>query len=79
MLDRERDANRERTDLSRSDKLGILADIGRSETASSRDRIVAIKVHNDMTDDWVERKSGNTRLDEIKRRAERVKSPLSLV
>lgn len=78
-IELEQIASRQRTDFKRDEKLAILADIARNVVAPSRERIAAIKVHNEMTGDDVvppPERNGPAPLELIKERAWHVVSPL---
>lgn len=76
-LEAEREASRERSDLKRGEKLAILADIVRDVGVPARERISAIKAHNDMTGDVGSEKEEARVLPDIAARAREVASALA--
>ncbi len=79
-LEDERRAVREASRLTRDEKLGILEEIARKPDAPSRERIAAIKVHNEMTGEGefvAQVRVSNTWLESIKARAAEIGSGLA--
>lgn len=76
-----REENRQLTSLSSQEKMAILARIAMDAKASARDRISAIKVHNEMTGDnsprQVEVSHSQPRLASIRTRAAEVSAALA--
>jgi phage terminase small subunit len=80
-LEAEREATLKASRMSREEKLGILESIARNATAPARERISAIKVHNEMTGENTEAPAAparNDQLEQIKARAREVTSSLVL-
>jgi ribosomal protein L10 len=66
--------------MSREEKLGILESIARNGSAPARERIAAIKVHNDMTGESTENPAAPARdnlMEGIRARAREISSSLA--
>ncbi|MEM1085030.1 MAG: terminase small subunit [Verrucomicrobiota bacterium] len=80
-LQRERDLGLKASRLDRNEKLGILEEIARNATAPARERIAAIKVHNEMTGEATgsREESRAAVILDIEKRAKEVASGLARV
>lgn len=82
VIRREREQARDKTLLTRDGKLAILAEIALSVTAQGRDRIAAIRLHNEMTGETsapttVQTTTNETWIERIRERARDIASPMA--
>ena len=79
-LGAERETTLKASRMSREEKLGILESIARDGSATARERIAAIKVHNEMTGECAEAPAAPTwedQMERIRARAREVTSGLA--
>lgn len=77
-LNRERRAGSEASRLTRDEKLGILEEIARNGLAPARERISAIKAHNDMTGEGEASESSQKKDFDVVARARELASGMAI-